>query len=221
MFRKHSSPAIYLAISVFPLLVLPVSSCGSHQKSKNEMKTTNMESLQIATLGGGCFWCIEAIFRDVKGVEKVTSGYSGGQISNPTYREVTSGLTGHAEVVQIAFDPKIISYSDLLIVFFHLHDPTTLNRQGADVGTHYRSVIFYHSEEQERTAREVIQEIEKSKLWNNSVVTEIAAFTKFYIAEDYHQDYYANNKNAPYCNFVISPKIQKLKKQFGHLLKDH
>lgn len=221
MISKHSPHAIYLALIVISLLALPVSSCGSHQKSKNEMKTKNIENLQIATLGGGCFWCIEAIFRDVRGVESVTSGYSGGKIKNPTYREICSGLTGHAEVVQIAFDPGVISYSELLTVFFHLHDPTTLNRQGADTGTQYRSVIFYHSEEQQSTAREVIHKIESSKLWSDPIVTEIASFTAFYTAEDYHQDYYANNKNAPYCNFVISPKIQKLKKQFGHLLKDH
>lgn len=176
---------------------------------------------QAATLGGGCFWCIEAIYLDVKGVVSVKSGYSGGKIKNPTYREVTSGLTGHAEVVQLEFDPEIICFDDILTIFFHVHDPTTLNRQGADVGTQYRSVIFYHDESQKEVAHRVIERITKEKVWKDPIVTEVAPFEAFYIAEDYHQDYYANNPNQPYCTFVISPKVEKFKKNFQEFLKSN
>lgn len=169
---------------------------------------------EYATLGGGCFWCIEAVFSEVRGIHTAISGYSGGTVKNPTYREVTSGRTGHAEVVQLEFDPEVISYRDILTIFFHLHDPTTLNRQGADVGTQYRSVIFYHNEEQEKVAHEVFREIDRSDLWDNPLVTEISPLQEFYRAEDYHQDYYANNPNQPYCTFVISPKMSKLRKLF-------
>jgi peptide-methionine (S)-S-oxide reductase len=171
-------------------------------------------NFEYATLGGGCFWCIEAVFSEVRGINAAISGYSGGTIKNPTYREVTSGRTGHAEVVQLQFDPEVISYRDILTIFFHLHDPTTLNRQGADVGTQYRSVIFYHNDEQEKVAREVFEEIDRSDLWDDPLVTEISPIQEFYRAEDYHQDYYANNPNQPYCTFVISPKMSKLRKLF-------
>lgn len=171
-------------------------------------------NFEYATLGGGCFWCIEAVFSEVRGINTAISGYSGGTVKNPTYREVTSGRTGHAEVIQLQFDPEVITYRDILTIFFHLHDPTTLNRQGADVGTQYRSVIFYHNDEQEKVAREVFEEIDRSDLWDNHLITEISPLDEFYKAEDYHQDYYANNPNQPYCTFVISPKMSKLRKLF-------
>jgi peptide-methionine (S)-S-oxide reductase len=201
---------------LLPVVLITAVSCKSTAEKTYNYST--MESIQIeyeyATIGGGCFWCIEAIFSEVKGVQSVTSGYSGGTIRNPSYREVTSGRTGHAEVVQLAFDPEIISYRDILEIFFHLHDPTTLNRQGADVGTQYRSVIFFHNDEQERVARKVFEEIDRSDLWENPLVTEITPLQEFYIAEDYHQNYYSNNPNQPYCTFVISPKLSKLRKLF-------
>lgn len=178
------------------------------------MDSNMNNNFEYATLGGGCFWCIEAVFSEVRGINAAISGYSGGTIKNPTYREVTSGRTGHAEVVQLQFDPEVISYRDILTIFFHLHDPTTLNRQGADVGTQYRSVIFYHNDEQEKVAREVFEEIDRSDLWDDPLVTEISPIQEFYRAEDYHQDYYANNPNQPYCTFVISPKMSKLRKLF-------
>lgn len=180
----------------------------------------NNEIYEMATLGGGCFWCIEAIYLEMKGVISVSSGYSGGKIKNPTYREVTSGMTGHAEVVQITFDPEVISYRDILTIFFHVHDPTTLNRQGADVGTQYRSVIFYHDENQKAIAEEVMQEIQNSKVWKDPLVTELTPLTAFYVAEDYHQEYFSNNPNAPYCTFVVSPKVEKFRKNFQEYLKD-
>ena len=176
-------------------------------------------SVEIATLGGGCFWCIEAIFQRLQGVQKVESGYSGGARKNPTYDQVSSGGTGHAEVIQITFDPSVISYAELLNVFFHLHDPTTLNQQGADSGTQYRSVIFFHGPEQQKTADEVKKKIGESGLWKDPIVTEISPFTEFYPAEDYHQNYYNEHKDKPYCSIVIAPKIQKLFKEFGSKLK--
>jgi peptide-methionine (S)-S-oxide reductase len=184
----------------------------------NNMET-NQNNFEYATLGGGCFWCIEAIYSEVRGIHNATSGYSGGHIKNPSYREVTSGRTGHAEVVQLAYDPSVISYRQILEVFFHLHDPTTLNRQGADVGTQYRSVIFYHNEYQEKIAREVFKEIDGSDLWKAPLVTEISPLGDFYVAEQYHQDYYKNNPNQSYCTFVISPKIAKLRSLFKDKLK--
>jgi len=176
----------------------------------------NSEQYETTTLGGGCFWCIEAVFLDVKGIVSATSGYSGGHIKNPAYREVITGRTGHAEVVQLTFDPSVITYREILEIFFHLHDPTTLNRQGADVGTQYRSIIFYNNKEQEETAKEVFKEIDASDLWENPLVTEIAPLKEFYVAEDYHQNYYKNNPNQPYCTYVISPKMKKLR----HLFQD-
>lgn len=176
--------------------------------------------LEVATLGGGCFWCVEAIYQDVDGVHQVVSGYSGGTIKNPSYQQVCTGTTGHAEVTQITFDPKIISYEDILYVFWRTHDPTTLNRQGADAGPQYRSVIFYHNDEQKAIAEKSRQETDASGLWPNPIVTEIAPFDKFYLAEDYHQNYYRLNPNQPYCRVVIDPKVQKFKKQFQDRLKD-
>ncbi|MDD2278091.1 MAG: peptide-methionine (S)-S-oxide reductase MsrA [Bacteroidales bacterium] len=178
------------------------------------------ESLEVATLGAGCFWCVEAVFSRLKGVQKVESGYSGGKISNPTYREVCSGLTDHAEVIQIIFDPNIISYAKVLEVFFKTHNPTSLNRQGADVGTQYRSAIFYHSAQQQQTAIEVKKMLDSEGIWSDKIVTEITPFKKFYPAEDYHQDYFQNNKRQPYCQMVIVPKLDKLEKAFKDYLKD-
>jgi peptide-methionine (S)-S-oxide reductase len=174
---------------------------------------------EVATLGGGCFWCLEAVFADLKGVEKVESGYSGGSTDDPTYRQVCSGTTGHAEVVQVTFDPKVISFKEILEVFFSIHDPTTLNRQGADAGTQYRSVVYYHTPEQKTTAEQVIKEIGTEGIWNSPIVTELAPLKQFYKAEDYHQEYYKDNPEQMYCQVVISPKVAKFRKQFMDRLK--
>jgi peptide-methionine (S)-S-oxide reductase len=174
---------------------------------------------EIATFGAGCFWCIEAVFQELAGVERVVSGYAGGTVANPTYRQVCSGTTGHAEVAQITFDPVVISYEDLLYVFWRTHDPTTLNRQGADVGPQYRSAIFYHDEAQRAAAEKSKQETEAARLWPNPIVTEIAPLTIFYSAEDYHQNYYRDNPYQPYCRAVIDPKMHKFRKEFQAKLK--
>jgi len=178
-----------------------------------------MDNHEIATLGGGCFWCTEAIFDDLKGVLSVESGYSGGTAENPTYEQVCTGKTGHAEAIQIEFDPQAVTYRDILKIFFTVHDPTTLNRQGNDVGTQYRSVIFYHDEEQKRTAEEIIREVEKDKVWDDPIVTELSPFKAFYKAEDYHQEYFANNPNQSYCHVVIAPKVAKFRKLYHDRLK--
>ena len=176
-------------------------------------------NLQTATLAGGCFWCLEAVYDEIKGVHSVESGYSGGNVDNPTYRAVCNGNTGHAEAVQIQFDPNVVSYRDLLNVFFAIHDPTTLNRQGADVGTQYRSAIFYHDEEQKKIAEDLIKELNDQDLWGRTIVTEVTPFDKFYKAEDYHQEYFANNPYQPYCMAVVAPKVSKFRKHFLELLK--
>jgi peptide-methionine (S)-S-oxide reductase len=173
-----------------------------------------MATYEIATLGGGCFWCIDTIFRELKGVEKVESGYAGGRMPNPTYRDVCSGMTGHAEVVQVTFDPSVLSFRDLLGVFFTVHDPTTPDRQGADVGTQYRSIVLYHSDAQRDTARQVIDELNTNKVWDDPIVTQVVPFTTFYSAETYHQDYYSQNQNQPYCQIVIAPKVAKFRKTY-------
>lgn len=178
-----------------------------------------MENLETATLAAGCFWCVEAVFDDLVGVEDVISGYSGGHTENPTYKEVCSETTGHAEVVQIKFNPEEISFGDILHVFFAVHDPTTLNRQGNDIGTSYRSAIFYHDEEQRKTAEEVINKLDDANIWEEPIVTEITEFTNFYPAEDYHQEYFANNPNQPYCAAVVAPKVLKFRKMFVDRLK--
>ena len=175
---------------------------------------------QLATFGAGCFWCTEAIFSNLKGVESVVSGYSGGDVVNPEYKQVCSGNTGHAEVVQIKFNPDIISYTDLLQVFWEIHDPTTLNRQGNDIGTQYRSVILYHNEIQKKLAEQYKKQLNNKSIWNKPIVTEILPFIKFYKAENYHQDYYLNNSDKPYCSLIIAPKIKKFKKQFNDKLKE-
>ncbi len=175
--------------------------------------------MEKATIGGGCFWCVEAVFQRLEGVEQVVSGYAGGKVKDPTYREICYGKTGHAEVVQITFDPSIISYQELLEVFFATHNPTTLNRQGNDVGTQYRSVIFYHTEEQKQIAEAVKNAVDASGEWDDPVVTEISALPEFYNAEDYHQNYFNDNSNAPYCQFVVKPKVDKLRKSYREKLK--
>jgi peptide-methionine (S)-S-oxide reductase len=174
---------------------------------------------EVATLGGGCFWCLEAVFDDLKGVEQVESGYAGGALPNPTYRQVCSGTTGHAEVVQVAFDPRQISFKEILEVFFATHDPTTLNRQGADIGTQYRSAIFYHTPEQRATAEQVIKELNAAQIWDAPIVTEVVPLQAFYVAEDYHQEYFQQNPNQPYCRAVVAPKVAKFRKQFLDRLK--
>lgn len=198
-------------------------SCGQNiRKEKSQIKNQtyiNLQGMETATFGAGCFWCVEAIFQRIKGVEDVKSGYMGGKIKNPTYREVCSGLTGHAEVIQLKYNPKVISYKELLEVFFQTHDPTTLNRQGADVGTQYRSVIFYHNETQKELAEQIKKELNNNNVFDKPVVTEISAATEFYVAEDYHQNYYNENSSQPYCSYVIQPKLEKLKKVFGDKLK--
>lgn len=175
--------------------------------------------METATLAAGCFWCVEAVFDDLKGVTDVVSGYSGGHTENPTYQQVCSETTGHAEVVQIQFDAEVLSFADLLRVFFSVHDPTTLNRQGNDFGTSYRSAIFYHSDEQRKTAEEIIKEVNEAKIYDNPIVTEVTEFTSFYPAEDYHQEYFANNPNQPYCAAVVAPKVAKFRKNFVDRLK--
>jgi len=174
---------------------------------------------EVATLAGGCFWCLEAVYTELKGVEKVESGYSGGSVPNPSYRLVCTGTTGHAEVVQITFDPLVVSFRELLEVFFTIHDPTTRNRQGADVGPQYRSAIFYHSPGQKSTAEQVIREIEAAKIWPATIVTEVMPFEAFYKAEDYHQDYFKNNPEQGYCQVVIAPKVSKFRHKFFEKLK--
>jgi peptide-methionine (S)-S-oxide reductase len=181
------------------------------------MKTEKSES--IATFGSGCFWCTEAVFERLDGVDKVVSGFSGGTIKNPSYKEITRGNTGHAEVCQIHYNPEIISFKELLDIFWNTHDPTTLNRQGADVGTQYRSVIFYHSAEQKMIAEESLSAMSVSGTFSDPVVTEIAEFSNFYEAEDYHQDYFENNPNQPYCTFVVKPKVDKFKAKYQDKLK--
>jgi peptide-methionine (S)-S-oxide reductase len=175
-------------------------------------------SQEVATLGGGCFWCTEAVFRELKGVSKVESGYSGGTVANPSYQQVCTGTTGHAEVVQVTFDPEIISYKEILEIFFTVHDPTTLNRQGADVGEQYRSVIFYHNLEQKETAEQAIKEITDAGIWDAPIVTQVEPLKAFYKAEDYHQQYFDNNSRQPYCQMVIAPKVRKFREHYGEKL---
>jgi peptide-methionine (S)-S-oxide reductase len=228
--KKITTMVKFLLAGLFGLFNL--SACSGSQSTPSLSKadepkkvlatmqdTVKTEGLETATLGGGCFWCIEAVFEELKGVEKSVSGYSGGAKPNPTYREVCYGNTGHAEVVNVYFDPKVVSYEDILRVFFHVHDPTTLNRQGNDVGTQYRSVIYYHSDAQKAAAEKIIAETEKSKLWDNKIVTELTKFARFYVAEDYHQEYYKLNGHEPYCSYVIAPKMKKFRKEFLDKLK--
>lgn len=211
----------YLVSSFLSLLLVTGISCGQQKQNSENMSTaTSPEGFELATFGSGCFWCTEAIFQNLKGVQKVESGYSGGKVKNPTYKEVCSGLTGHAEVVQVTYDPAVISFDELLEIFWQTHDPTTLNRQGADVGTQYRSAIFYHNENQKNLAEEYKKKLDASGAFNDPIVTEITPYTVFYKAEDYHQNYYNLNGNVPYCNIVIKPKLEKFKKVFAEKLKN-
>ena len=179
----------------------------------------NDKDIEVATLANGCFWCTEAIFSRVKGIKSVIPGYSGGKTNNPSYEQVCTGITGHAEAIQIEYDPKIISFEKILDIFWHTHDPTTLNRQGNDVGTQYRSAIFYHDENQKNIAERTRKELEKEGVFKNPIVTEIIPFSNFFPAENYHKEYYENNRNAPYCSFVIDPKVQKLLQKYGDEIK--
>lgn len=203
------------------LSLLGVYACnGQNDKKENKIMATEISAnAEIATFGAGCFWCVEAVFQNLRGVEKVASGYMGGNIDNPTYKQVCSGLTGHAEVIQIHYDPTQISFEELLEVFWGTHDPTTLNRQGNDYGTQYRSVIFFHNENQKHLAEKYKTKLNMERVFGNPVVTEISAASKFYLAEDYHQNYYNQNSNEGYCTFVIKPKLDKLKKAFSDKLK--
>ena len=179
----------------------------------------NSGTNQVATVGGGCFWCIEAIYNDMKGVVSAISGYAGGRVKNPTYQQVCNHTTGHAEVVQVTFDPNVISYQDILDIFFGIHDPTTLNRQGNDVGDQYRSIILYHDDEQKRLAQNTIQALTDARAFPDPVVTQVVPFDEFYAAEDYHQEYFKNNPNQPYCRFVVAPKVTKFRKHHAEMLK--
>ncbi len=228
--KKYSLIILLQLISIFILLL---SACGEtinkEKKMENDSKTPsiasgsdkagNPSSVDIITLGGGCFWCVEAVYERLDGVIKVESGYSGGTVKNPTYREVCTGLTGHAEVAQITFDTTKISLDEILKVFFTVHDPTSLNRQGDDVGTQYRSVIFYRNDYQKKVARSIIDDLINAHVYENPIVTQVEPFTAFYKAEDYHQDYYNQNKDAPYCRLVIQPKLEKFEKVFKDRLK--
>lgn len=200
-------------------------SCTDYQANpkeelnQNKTKQTDKMGIDTITLGAGCFWCVEAIFVDIKGVESVTSGYAGGTIKNPSYKEVCTGRTGHAEVIQLVYNPEIISLAKLLEVFWQVHDPTTLNRQGGDVGTQYRSAIFYHNEEQKEVATKILNKLNEEQVFVNPIVTEITAFSNFYPAEDYHKDYFELNGENPYCKAVVRPKVDKFKKTFSEILK--
>lgn len=187
--------------------------------NRTDIHSKNDKDLEIATLANGCFWCTEAIFSRVVGIKSVIPGYSGGKTSSPSYEQVCTGITGHAETVQIEYDPKIISFERILDIFWHTHDPTTLNRQGNDIGTQYRSAIFYHDENQKSIAEKSKKELEKEGVFKNPIVTEIVPFSNFYPAEDYHKEYYENNRNAPYCSFVIDPKIHKLLQKYSNKIK--
>lgn len=201
---------------ILTILLLPTLIAA--QTNQKPMQKAN-DGKEVATIAGGCFWCTEAVFKELRGVEKVESGYSGGTLANPTYEQVSSGTTGHAETIQITYDPKVISFKELLEVFFVVHDPTTLNRQGADMGTQYRSAIFYNSPAQKKIAEEVIKEITAQKIWKDPIVTKLEPYKAFYSAEEYHQDYFARNPDKAYCRIVIEPKVLKFRKQFVSKLK--
>jgi peptide-methionine (S)-S-oxide reductase len=212
---------MYGVISIFVAATLSCNTGQTKQinKEKEITEQTYKGMTDTATFGAGCFWCVEAVFQNLEGVVSVASGYEGGKIKNPTYKEVCSGLTGHAEVLQVIYDPTKISFKELLEVFWGTHDPTTLNRQGADSGTQYRSVIFYHNEEQKMLSEKYKKELDASGAFDRPIVTEISPASTFYKAEDYHQNYYNENGSQPYCTFVIKPKVDKMKKVFGNKLK--
>jgi peptide-methionine (S)-S-oxide reductase len=207
----------------FSLILLLFIACDSQvvksQQPDKQSQKTNMSQTDTITLGAGCFWCVEAVLQQVNGVVSVKSGYSGGSIKNPTYKEICSGLTGHAEVCQVVYQPDVISLPELLKIFWYTHDPTQLNRQGNDIGTQYRSAIFYHNDSQKQIAETLKAELDKSGAWDKLIVTEISAFTIFYTAEDYHQNYYNENSDQPYCSYVIKPKLEKFDKVFSEYKK--
>lgn len=204
------------------ILAIGITSINAQNSKTVNEEVNSMEQKKIehATFGAGCFWCVEAIFEELNGVISVKAGYAGGHVKNPGYKEVTSGTTGHAEVTRIRYDSSVISYSQLLTVLWHTHNPTTKNRQGADVGPQYRSVIFYHNEKQKRIAEKSLKETDQSVLWKDPIVTEIEPISNYSEAENYHQDYYENNPNAGYCQVVIAPKLKKFRKEFSHWLKN-
>ena len=212
-------PMILITLFIITVTGCKQTSSQNQENEKANMNQVNDSKLETATFGSGCFWCTEAIFERVKGVTSVVSGYTGGKVDNPSYEEVCTGKTGHAEVIQIKFDSAVVSYDELLEIFWKTHDPTTLNRQGADVGTQYRSVIFYHNDEQKEKAESYKTELNKAKIWEDPIVTEISPLKNFYSAEKYHQDYYEQNPNQGYCSFVITPKIEKFEKVFKDKLK--
>ncbi|MFT4523190.1 MAG: peptide-methionine (S)-S-oxide reductase [Bacteroidia bacterium] len=213
----------FLFVSIF---VSALSSCAEKVHSSDNDNITmqdssiNLDKLDTATFGAGCFWCVEAVFQDMKGVVSVQSGYAGGSTKNPSYKEVCSGTTGHAEVARIVFDSSIISYETLLTILWHAHDPTTVDRQGNDVGSQYRSVVYYHSEDQRLAAEKSKKDTDDSGLWSSPIVTKIEPIPTYYAAEDYHQNYFKNNPNQGYCSMVVGPKVAKVRKEFKHLLKD-
>lgn len=215
------------AIIHFCLILIVSSACSqntpkvSNNKTKEEKNIKNMEGLEIATLGAGCFWCVEALYQDLKGVVKVESGYSGGAVENPTYKQICDGNTGHAEVIRVIFDPKVINYDLIIELFWAAHDPTTLNRQGNDVGTQYRSAIFYHDDKQKEIALKSKETANKSGAFIKPIVTEISPLINYWPAEDYHQDYFnTNGDKNPYCSSVVAPKVSKFRKKYAHLLKE-
>lgn len=212
---KYKHSVFIIIISIF----VTVQACGQ-KKSKDQTQMDNNNGLELATFGAGCFWCVEAIFQRIEGVEKVVSGYAGGQIKNPSYKEVCQGTTGHAEVCQLSYDPTVVSFDELLEVFWQTHDPTTLNRQGNDVGTQYRSSIFYHNAEQKELAKKYMKKLDEADIYKGPIVTEIVPFKVMYEADDYHQNYFNENGSQPYCSFVIQPKVDKLEKVFKDKLKN-
>ena len=231
--KTNKSTSLIILLQLITIFTLLLSACGettnkkTQMENKNNLTSTESESVQggnpssydTITLGGGCFWCVEAVYEMLDGVVKVESGYSGGTVKNPSYREVCTGTTGHAEVAQITFDNSKTSFEEILKVFFTVHDPTTLNRQGPDVGTQYRSVIFYRNDNQRKISKSIIDDLNKNNVYSKPVVTQLEPYTVFYKAEDYHQDYYNQNKEAPYCRMVIQPKLEKFEKLFKDRLK--
>lgn len=212
---KYKQSVFIIIISIF----VTVQACGQ-KKSKEKTEMNNNNGLELATFGAGCFWCVEAIFQRIEGVDKVVSGYSGGHIKNPSYKEICQGTTGHAEVCQLSYDPDVVSFEELLEVFWQTHDPTTLNRQGNDVGTQYRSSVFFHNAEQKELAKTYKKKLDDADIYKDRIVTEIVPFKVMYEAEDYHQNYFNENGSQPYCSFVIQPKVDKLEKVFKDKLKN-
>lgn len=213
---KEKFFSLFLGLGCLTLMPVFAACDGANTENKTNIDMTGTDTV---TFGAGCFWCIEAVFTELKGVKSVLPGYAGGKTDNPTYKEVCSGMSGHAEVAQIIYDPQIISFKELLEVFFQTHDPTTLNRQGNDVGSQYRSVVFYHSNEQKKLTEEIIQELNASGAWPKPIVTQVVAYTKFFEAEEDHKEYYKNNPEAGYCRYVIQPKMEKFRKVFKDKLK--